>query len=228
MSTGKHPAANMRMPEGFRTLSPTAAYDEGLRFFAGEGMVNNALRRIAKNLDDRKIDYTVIGAVALNQHGYQRFTQDIDILLTKDGLARFREELVGRGYRPAFEGATRMFRTTDEGVTVEFVTTGEFPGDGRPKPIQFPEPKDVTVEIDGIKTIALEKLVELKLASGISSPDRLKDLADVQELIKVKGLSEDFSQRLNESVRHKFLELQKGVQAAKTSYAEQTGRDDNL
>src|ERR1700738_4445624 len=100
-------------------LSPTAVYNEGLLFFAGKGMVNNTLRRIAKDLEDKEIDYTVIGAVALNQHGYRRFTADIDLLLTKTGLARFHEELVGRGYRPAFEGARRMFRTVEEGVSIE-------------------------------------------------------------------------------------------------------------
>ena len=43
--------------------SPTAAFDEGLRFFAGKGMVNTTLKRIVQNLDDRGIDYAVIGAV---------------------------------------------------------------------------------------------------------------------------------------------------------------------
>jgi hypothetical protein len=204
------------MPSGFRieALSPTAAYDEGLRFFAGEGMVNNTLRRIAKDLDSKDIDYTVIGAVALNQHGYRRFTEDIDLLLTKEGLKKFHEELVGRGYRPAFEGATRMFRTV-EGVSVEVVTTGEYPGDGHPKPVQFPDPKDVTVEIDGLKTISLEKLIELKLASGTSSPDRLKDLADVQELIKLKELPSEFALALDASVRDKFSELHQAIQTTR-------------
>jgi hypothetical protein len=56
------------------------------------------------------IDYNVIGAVALNQHGYRRFTEDIDLLLTREGLEKFRNELVGKEFRPAFEGATRKFK----------------------------------------------------------------------------------------------------------------------
>jgi len=196
-------------------LSPTDAYDEGLRFFAGRGMINKALKRIAKDLEEKKIDYTVIGAVALNQHGYRRFTEDIDLLLTKQGLETFHEQLVGRRYRLAFEGARRMFRTLEGGIPVEVVTAGEYPGDGRPKPVQFPHPTDFSVEIDGINTISLEKLVELKLASGTSSPDRLRDLADVQELIKIKELPSDFAERLDSSVRDKFIELQRAVQAAR-------------
>lgn len=66
--------------------------------------MNNALRRVASDLEEHGIDYNVIGAVALNQHGYRRFTEVIDLLLTKEGLEKFREELVGLGYRPAFEG----------------------------------------------------------------------------------------------------------------------------
>lgn len=94
--------------------SPTEAYEEGLRFFMGKSLLNNALRRIASDLEEHGIDYSVIGAIALNQHGYRRFTEDIDLLLTKEGLHKFREELIGLGYRPAFEGSTKQFRTAEE------------------------------------------------------------------------------------------------------------------
>lgn len=202
------------MPD-FQTViaSPVAAYGEGLKFFSGEGMVNNALRRITEDLTRQGIEYAVIGAVALNQHGYRRFTEDIDLLLTKEGLEVFREKLVGLGYRPAFEGARKKYRTTADSIPVEIVVAGEYPGDGRPKPVQFPDPKDVAVEIDGVKTITLEKLVELKLASGISAPHRLKDLADVLELIRVKRLSADFAAALDESVRAKYLELYQAAES---------------
>lgn len=177
-------------------------------------MLNDALSRLVRDLENNDIDYAVIGAVALNQYGYRRFTEDIDLLLTRKGLEDFCEKLVGRGYRPAFEGATKKFRTTEGNVPVEVITEGEFPGDGKPKPIVFPDPSTVTEVIDGVKTISLEKLIELKLASGISAPDRLKDLADVQEMIRLKGLDEAFSKRLDETVRAKYLELWEGVEKA--------------
>jgi predicted nucleotidyltransferase len=192
--------------------SPVLAYQEGLNFFMGEGIINETLRRVTKDLENRGIDYSVIGAIALNQHGYRRFTEDIDLLMTREGLEKFQNELVGLGYRPAFNGATKKFRTTQENVTVEIITEGEFPGDGKPKPIQFPNPNESQIEIDGIKTLTLEKLVELKLASGITAPHRLKDLADVQEIIKIKHLTADFAENLNPFVRAKFLELQLAVE----------------
>ena len=194
--------------------SPTAAFSEGLRFFNGTGMLSEALIKLARDMGDRGIDYAVVGAIALNQHGFQRFTTDIDVLLTREGLVRFKEELVGLGYRPSFEGATKKFRTTEANVPLDIITTGEFPGDGLPKPVAFPDPRDSAVVIDGIKTISLEKLVELKLASGISASDRLKDLADVQELIKLKSLDEKFAAKLNEYVREKYIELYAGVVSA--------------
>lgn len=204
------------MAVDFQTLlsSPTLAYDEGLKFFRGEGMINDALKRVVSDLDRNQIDYVVIGAVALNQHGYRRFTEDIDLLVTRDGLEKFRETLVGLGYRPAFEGAKKKFRTTEENIPVEIITSGGFPGDGLPKPVIFPDPSEFAVIIDGVKTISLEKLVELKLASGMTAPDRLKDLADVQEMIKLKGLDKGFAEKLDASVRGKFIELQRAVVTA--------------
>ena len=204
------------MAVDFQTIlsSPDATYDEGRRFFKGKGMLNKALRKIAADLDREGIDYAAIGAIALNRHGYRRFTEDIDLLLSKQGLEDFREKLVGLGYRPAFEGAKKKFRTTDENIPVEIITSGEFPGDGLPKPVQFPDPADFSVFIDGVKTITFDKLVELKLTSGMTAGDRLKDLADVQELIKIKNLGEDFADRLDPFVRGKYVELWLSVVSA--------------
>lgn len=204
------------MTVDFQTLlsSPTYAYAEGLRFFRGEGMINDALKRIIDDLDRNGIEYAVIGAVALNNHGYRRFTEDIDLLMTRNGLEKFRETLVGLGYRPAFTGATKKFRTTSENIPVDIITSGEYPGDGLPKPVKFPEPGESAVVIDGVKTISLEKLMELKLASGMTAGDRVKDLADAQEMIKLKGLDETFAEKLNGFVREKYIELYKAAAAA--------------
>jgi hypothetical protein len=206
------------MAVDFQTLisSPTQAYAEGLRFFGGHGMINDALKRLTDDLEKNGIDYVVIGAIALNNHGYRRFTEDIDLILTKSGLEKFTKDLVGLGYRPAFSGATRKFRMTDGNIPVEVLTSGEFPGDGLPKPVIFPDPSDDVIIIDGINTLSLTKLIELKLASGMTAPDRLKDLADVQELIKLKGLDESFAECLNPYVRSKFLELQSAALSART------------
>ena len=86
------------MNRNFETLlaSPTAAYEEGLRFFRGIGMMNETLRRLTADLETVGIDYSVIGGIALNLHGYKRFTEDIDLLLNAEGLRTFQDELVAR------------------------------------------------------------------------------------------------------------------------------------
>ena len=186
-------------------------YAEGLRYFMGEGTLNKTLARLSSELDERGIDYMVIGAVALLAHGYPRFTEDIDLVMTAEGLRKFHEELIGLGYAPAFPGAKKRIRSTADGVSIEVMITGEYPGDGKPKPVSMPAPGAASTEIDGVKFVTLEKLIELKLASGISAPDRLKDLADVQELIKIRKLDADFAAKLDPYVRTKYFELEEAV-----------------
>ena len=186
-------------------------YEEARRYFMGEGTLNKTLARLSNDLEERGIDYMVIGAVALLAHGYPRFTEDIDLVMTTEGLQKFHEELVGLGYAPAFPGARKRLRSTTDNVSIEVMTTGEYPGDGKPKPVSMPEPAEASTEIDGIKFVTLEKLIELKLASGISAPDRLKDLADVQELIKIRKLGADFALKLDPYVQAKYLELEEAV-----------------
>jgi hypothetical protein len=149
--------------------------------------------------------------MALFLHGYQRFTNDIDILVTRPSLEEIHRRLEGLGYVPPFEGSKHL-RDAELGTKIEFLVTGEYPGDGKPKPVAFPDPSQVVVDLDGIPCANLRTLVELKLASGISSAGRLRDLSDVQELIRVLRLPRDFANQLNPYVRPKFEELWDGVQ----------------
>ncbi len=187
-------------------------YAEGLRYFMGEGTLQGTLAQVSSDLKRHGIDYMVIGAVALLAYGYPRFTEDIDLVLTGEGLEVFHRELIGLGYVPAFPGARKRLRSTREGVTIEVIVAGEYPGDGKLKPVSFPVPATSSNNIDGVQIVTLEKLIELKLASGMTAPDRLKDLADVQELIKVRALTQDFAQKLNPYVQEKFLELCRAVE----------------
>jgi hypothetical protein len=184
------------------------ALREGSMHFEEESAVQQTLRRITKKLEDLGVPYAVVGGLALFFHGYRRFTEDVAILVTKDDLKTIHEKLEGLGYTPPFAGSKHL-RDAATGVKVEFLTTGEFPGDGKPKPVAFPNPADVRVEGAGVWFLSLPALVELKLASGVSNPLRGKDIVDVQELITALQLGDDFAAGLNEYVRLKFLELVK-------------------
>ena len=48
---------------------------------------------------------------------------------------------------------------------------------------------------------------ELKLASGMTAPGRLQDLADVQRLAREHNLDPDFAERLDPYVCPRFLAL---------------------
>ena len=62
-------------------------------------LVDQTLDRIARRLAEEGIPYALIGGMALVAHGFVRFTNDVDLLTTRDGLDRIHERLVGRGYR---------------------------------------------------------------------------------------------------------------------------------
>ena len=168
------------------------------------GKVHLALERITRRLNEEGIPYAVIGGMALVAHGFDRFTDDVDLLTTPEGLTRIHERLVGRGYVPPFTGARKALRDTVNGVKVEFITTGEYPGDGLPKAVSFPDPANVSIDHEGYKVISLPKLIELKLASGLTNPLRIRDLADVQDLIVTLDLPRDIGEQLDPSVRDEY------------------------
>jgi hypothetical protein len=182
------------------------ALREGSMHFEKGNAVHQALRKISKRLEELGISYVVVGAMAMFFHGYRRFTDDVDLLVTRQGLAKIHQQLEGLGYVPPFQGSKQL-RDTENGVKIEFLVSGEFPGDGKPKPVAFPDPGESSVEIDGIRFLQLPKLIELKLASGMTNPGRLSDLGDMQSLIRTLKLPENFAEKLNPFVQQKYREL---------------------
>jgi hypothetical protein len=181
------------------------------RFFMGEAEVQKALDKLVDILDRERIPYAIIGAMALNEFGYRRVTVDVDVLLTPDGLVAFKERHLGRGYVEKFPGS-RSVRDAEHGVDIDVVLTGSYPGDGKPKPVVFPDPAQAAERGARVALLPLSTLIELKLASGMTAPDRLKDLADVQEVIRVRQLPRTLAAALDAFVREKYLELWDAVQ----------------
>jgi hypothetical protein len=182
------------------------ALENAEEFFMKAGKVHRAASELAARLGDAQIPYAIVDAMALGAHGYERATSDVDVLVTSDGLARFKALNLGRGYLEKFAGSKGL-RDTANGVNIDVLIAGEFPGDGRPKPVCFPDPSGAAIEGDRFRILSLPKLVELKLASGMTAPHRLKDLADVLELIKAQNLPASLADVLNPYVRAKYAEL---------------------
>lgn len=193
-----------------------SAIREAGRFFARDDAVHRSLRKITTKLEEMDIPYAVAGAMALVAHGYDRTTVIVDVLVPADTLSRVHAGLDGFGYLPPFVGS-KSLRDTETGVRIDFLVAGRFPGDGKPKPVAFPDPSTASVEIDGIRFLSLERLIELKLASGMTNAGRIKDLADVQELIRVLRLDAGLSNRLDACVRPKYAELWNAVASTRDS-----------
>jgi hypothetical protein len=189
------------------------ALREASLYFEGQGAVNRTLHDLAKRLDELGIPYAIAGGMALFAHGFRRFTEVVDVLVTREGLADVHRHLDGLGYTPVFAGS-KALRDVESGVRIDFLVAGDYPGDGRPKPVSFPAPEAASVEIDGVRWLRLPALVELKLASGMTNPGRLRDVADVQELIRACGLPAEFAEQLQPFVREKYRELWEAVQSS--------------
>jgi hypothetical protein len=193
------------------------AMSEGSKFFQGTSETHLALKKIARKLTELGVDYAIVGGMAMFQHGYRRFTEDVDLLVTRDGLKEVHHKLEGLGYVPPFPRSKHL-RDTEHGVKIEFLVTGEFPGDGKPKPIAFPIPTSVAEEIGGVQYINLPTLIELKLASGMTNSERMRDLADVIAMIKALDLPRDFAGKLNPFVQQKYSELWVGAHPPEKRY----------
>jgi hypothetical protein len=98
-------------------------------------------------------------------------------------------------------------RDTVNNVRVDFLLTGEFPGDGRAKPVAIPVPSAAAEAGTRYRVLSLPRLIELKLASGMSAPHRGKDLVDVQGLIHRANVPRELADALDPYVRGKFLEV---------------------
>ena len=149
------------------------------------------------------LDYAIAGGMAMFLHGFRRFTEDVDVLVTREGLAEIHRALDGRGYVRPF-ATSKNLRDARTGVKIDFLISGQFPGDGEPGPIAFPIPCEASKEANGIRVIELIPLIELKLLSG-QLEHRGKDLDDVQALIQTLSLPRDLADRLDPSVRDSYL-----------------------
>jgi hypothetical protein len=194
-----------------------AALAEIGAYFLGSSPIQKAAADIARRLEALDVDYAIAGALCLAAHGLIRATEDVDILISRDGLDRFKREWLGRGYVTLRPGG-RAVRDAVNGVKIDFLIAGDYPGDGKPKPVSFPEPSAVAVDAGPFRIVSLERFLELKLASGMTAPHRLQDLADVQRLIAAAKLPRDLGDSLDPYVREKFYELWDTAQHADEDY----------
>lgn len=191
-----------------------ADFERALRnmdeFAAGEARVQKAAKKIARALEELGIPYVVAGALAVAANGLERQTVDVDLILTKEGLAAFKERWLGVGWVERFKGSKGL-RDAEHDLKIDILTTDEKPGDGTTCPFNFPDPATVGEPFGGIwsgmRMLDLRTLIELKVASWITSPHRPRDMDDVIRLIQTHDLPRVYSDRLHAYVRAEFERL---------------------
>lgn len=169
----------------------------------GQDNLWTTARRCHEALTGSGLPYAIVGGVAVSLHGYQRSTVDVDLLVRHEDSAAVRECFESNGFTWDLEN--RAYRDGN-GIAVEFLLSSETAGSG----LELPDPAapGITTEIEGLAVVSLARLIELKMACGLSNLRRTyRNLADVIELIAVHQLGRDFARHLHKSLRKEFRAL---------------------
>ena len=81
-------------------------------YFMSKSPVHQAADEIAAHLEEAGIDYAIAGALALGVHGFVRATEDVHVIVTREGLERFKDRWLGRGYVNVRAGGKPVRDTT--------------------------------------------------------------------------------------------------------------------
>ncbi|MBL8879755.1 MAG: nucleotidyltransferase family protein [Phycisphaerales bacterium] len=180
-----------------RELHPA---EEAFMFFDGKGPVPETLARLHERLESAGIPHILMGAMAAKAYGMRRTTEDVDICVRPEDLARFRSLFVAHDYQ-AVEGRSRRFFDAVRQVTIDILVAGEIAGNAKKQTqVRFPDPSEGRL-VDGLLVPSLARLIELKLVTW-----RLKDWADVIELIRINRLDESFCEQLHPVVRAVYVQ----------------------
>ena len=141
-------------------------------------------------LNEHKVSYLVIGGYAVNYHGYPRYTKDIDFWLwmTKPNIKKLIEAIEAFGFG-GLNLQVEDFMTPENIVQLGY------------EPYRI----DLLVDVDGVdfekcyerrtegeldgtsvKFLSLQDLITAKKKAG-----RLQDLADAEQLQKIKDKNSD-------------------------------------
>ncbi|MBV8308985.1 MAG: hypothetical protein JO344_01165 [Planctomycetaceae bacterium] len=165
--------------------------NEALALLDKRGSILDVARELSQLMRQRGIPGVVIGGIAVVLHGHVRTTRDIDVFV-EQSLQPFVELLVANGF--ALDSQKKEF--VRDGVPIHLVTID-----------QLKQPPRKTVEIEGITTVSLEDLIEIKLRSGSSNVLRAQDLADAIGLIRHHRLTGEFARHLDKSLRPTYRRL---------------------
>ncbi|MFA5025430.1 MAG: hypothetical protein WC503_02925 [Candidatus Shapirobacteria bacterium] len=155
------------------------------------------LKDIIKDLEDYEIDYAVIGGISLKVHNFERYTEDINLLVSKEGFKKIQENLIGNRYTLKPGSSKNLYYHGLVKINIDILVEGTKEGS-----FTLPHPKNIRQKFFGVWYIDLKNLIIFKL-----NANRTQDLADVSRLILANSLNEKYAKKLPLNIRTKFLEL---------------------
>jgi hypothetical protein len=160
-----------------------------LRENTGTTGLEQTVRTTVEHLAHFDIPHLIVGGLAVQEHGYARLTLDVDVVVPDvlDAVKALTVDLSGPFVRvPGCEDRLLDRRTN---VNVDFLRAGQVLKRGCKVPFPSPSRVSGTPQI-----VSLEVLISLKLDSWSANPaSRLRDKADVVELIKHRHLPRDLA-----------------------------------
>ena len=150
-----------------------------LRKISGSTDLEKTMKKVVKTLGNGNIPSLIAGGLAVQEYGYARFTEDVDILVPN--VAEAKEYLSIRGFKPN-PGSSMTVTDRETKIEVDILPGG---GSVGPGPLKLPLPTEVVLEP---KMVSFEQLIAAKLSSYMGNPiKRNKDLSDVIELLKANN-----------------------------------------
>ncbi len=165
----------------------------------------HSVHRVARLLQDADIRYLVVGGLAVNAHGYQRFTNDLDLVISLEpsNIRHALETLATLGYLPRVPVTPAEFAVAENRrrwhEEKDMLVLNLFSDQHRRTPIDvfISEPFDFDTEMENatimpiddltsIPVISLPTLLKMKRDAG-----REKDLLDISYLNKLAPYRSD-------------------------------------
>lgn len=161
----------------------------------------NPFREVFQALNDAGIRYLVVGGVAVNLHGYSRFTGDLDILLALDAgnLERMALVMERMRYTQRLPIDVRQLSNREQvqqwllekGMTAYTFIDPKYPQNSidilAGESLRFDEYDGRKIVFDAwnmkIPVISIDDLIGMK-----KKADRKKDAEDIFALLELKGL----------------------------------------
>lgn len=161
----------------------------------------NIFETVFKALNEEKVQYLVVGGVAVNLHGYVRFTGDLDllILLEEKNLSKMKKVMDQLGYAERLPISIMDLKNKKQ--------VRQWLEEKNMKAFSFVPPTNNPLQIDIIieESLYFEKIKKNRITKKISKvsipvisiedlvkmkkkANRPQDLMDLEALIQLKGL----------------------------------------